>query len=833
MFQPTSTSLWNGIADRAKELNVNLITINGERIGDNVDFNYNSNILYKFINKTNIDGIITWASSIGTYISKDELKAFHDSYKPIPTITLSIIIDGYPSILVDNYNSMKNQITHLVKDHGYKKIGFIRGPENYYYAEERLRAYKDALSENGINIEEELITEPSLFNVNTGIKAVSYFIDELKLKPKKDIDAIVGVSDEIAIITLKELQNRGIKIPQEIALVGFNNNLNCKTVNPALTSIDIYFHNLGKIAVEKLIELINGNTIDDITVVPSKIYYRESCGCVNKAYTEINYDFNEKNRKENIINDFLSNREYFISEIKEVFLNFFPDDTSQILSIEFIDKFFEDIKNKNNDIFINYFRKLLISHSNIRFDFFNWESIITKFYNLINSLKISDCHDMLYFQQIIHQSRITIQIVIDYYFIKEKIDNQNKTYKLLDLGQYVTTNLEINDLVKTLNNGLQNLNIEGCYIFIYEDEKNLLKKINNVFAYDSKSNRNNRVFKMKKGEYIPEKLLKMKESLSLVVMSLYFKTRNIGYIIYKHTSANSTFYHSLKGQISSCLESIITINKLRESQKNRIDLYENIKEKNNQLNETMKALWGEMELAKKLQTTILPERINIPGYKIDAFLIPAEEIKGAFYDIIDINEDSYWINIGDVTGKGVTVGLILMMIQTCNINTIMHNPEINPDDMLNTINKVLYYSINDRLKLNNSLTSCYIKFNKNGDFYHSGLHEKILIFRADKNEVEEINTFGAAVGVREDIFDFISVDNFKLNKNDLILLYTKGLILMKEDQDKKKSMDQLKELLKNYSSNEPDFIIAKIVEELYEFKNIQTDDIALVLLKKE
>jgi len=338
---------------------------------------------------------------------------------------------------------------------------------------------------------------------------------------------------------------------------------------------------------------------------------------------------------------------------------------------------------------------------------------------------------------------------------------------------------------------------------------------------------------MKRYEYIPEKLLTTKECLSLVVMSLFFKSRNIGYIIYKHTLASGAVYHSLRGQISSSFESIITINKLRESQKDRIDLYENIKEKNSQLNETMKALWGEMELAKKLQTTILPEKINIPGYKIDAFLIPAEEIKGAFYDIIDINDDSYWINIGDVSGKGVSVGLILMMIQTCNINTIIHNPDISPDDMLNTINRVLYFSINDRLKLNNSLTSCYIKFNKNGDFFHSGLHEKILIYRADKNIVEEINTSGVAVGVREDIFDFISIDNFKLNKNDLLLLYTKGLILMKENQNKKKSMDYLKELFKNYSGNEPDFIIAKIVEELYEFKNIQTDDIALVILKKE
>ena len=120
-----------------------------------------------------------------------------------------------------------------------------------------------------------------------------------------------------------------------------------------MTSIDIYFHNLGKIAVEKLMELIRGNTIDEITVVPSKIYYRESCGCVNKAYKDINNIFNVSKGNDKLINGFLKNRENFISEIKGVLLTFLSDDTAELLSLDIADKFIEDLKKNINNISLN------------------------------------------------------------------------------------------------------------------------------------------------------------------------------------------------------------------------------------------------------------------------------------------------------------------------------------------------------------------------------------------------------------------------------------------------------------------------------------------------
>ena len=101
------------------------------------------------------------------------------------------------------------------------------------------------------------------------------------------------------------------------------------------------------------------------------------------------------------------------------------------------------------------------------------------------------------------------------------------------------------------------------------------------------------------------------------------------------------------------------------------------------------SIWSELELAKRIQTALLPNKQRIRGYEIAATMIPAKEVGGDYYDIIETEKGDRWVTIGDVSGHGVDSGLIMMMAQTCILSKINFNGSCGPAEMLNAINSTL------------------------------------------------------------------------------------------------------------------------------------------------
>ena len=110
-------------------------------------------------------------------------------------------------------------------------------------------------------------------------------LDERKLHPGVDFDAIVTASDLLALGALDELQRRGTRIPEEVALVGFNDRVESKFTTPPLTSVRLPFYEQGRRAVELLLALLAGEQIPDRVTLPAKLKIRRSCGCLPPTVT--------------------------------------------------------------------------------------------------------------------------------------------------------------------------------------------------------------------------------------------------------------------------------------------------------------------------------------------------------------------------------------------------------------------------------------------------------------------------------------------------------------------------------------------------------------------
>jgi DNA-binding LacI/PurR family transcriptional regulator len=220
--------LWSGVLETAQERGANLLGFAGGHLNDPFEFNARSNVLYELIDKERVDGLIVWASSLGSYVSPEAIRSFCSSYRPLPIVRIGMALAGIPSIVLDSYQGMREAIVHLVEVHGRRRLAFIHGPEGHRDAVERYRAYTDVLEEYGLPFIPDMVSPPYGWAEQGGIDAIRVLFDQRQARP----DAVVAVNDRLAFGALQALRMRGVHVPDDVALVGFNNEPVCRLVTP-------------------------------------------------------------------------------------------------------------------------------------------------------------------------------------------------------------------------------------------------------------------------------------------------------------------------------------------------------------------------------------------------------------------------------------------------------------------------------------------------------------------------------------------------------------------------------------------------------------------------
>lgn len=261
---------------------------------------------------------------------------------------------------------------------------------------------------------------------------------------------------------------------------------------------------------------------------------------------------------------------------------------------------------------------------------------------------------------------------------------------------------------------------------------------------------------------------------------------------------------------------------------------EELEASNEALVQTRDALWGEMELARKIQTVLLPCEPAMNDYDVTAYTKPADEVGGDYYDIINAGGRD-WLVIGDVSGHGVTAGLIMMMAQTAIHTTLEQNPEIPPSRLLTLINRVITGNIK-MMSENKYMTITVFASHQGGRFIFSGLHLDILIYRTSTGNVETYQTNGMWIGIMDDIQSMIEDQTLILEPNDVMLIYTDGItesFLKGVDEDQRDYFgdDRLTEILLQLGERSGLEIKDGILKALQDFHVI--DDISLVVIKRK
>ncbi len=140
-----------------------------------------------------------------------------------------------------------------------------------------------------------------------------------------------------------------------------------------------------------------------------------------------------------------------------------------------------------------------------------------------------------------------------------------------------------------------------------------------------------------------------------------------------------------------------------------------------------------MKLAMIIHTALLPQNPGIKGYDIAIHMTPAKQVGDDYYDIINFDEMD-WIVIGDVSGHGLPAGLVMMILQT-SIKTVLYQfPNLHPSSLLKVVNRVITGNIR-ALGENKYITLTALSCVNDGNFFFSGLHEDIVIYRKKLRDI--------------------------------------------------------------------------------------------------
>lgn len=241
----------------------------------------------------------------------------------------------------------------------------------------------------------------------------------------------------------------------------------------------------------------------------------------------------------------------------------------------------------------------------------------------------------------------------------------------------------------------------------------------------------------------------------------------------------------------------------------------------------------EMALARTIQTSVLPQTFDLPGFDVSAIMMPAEEVGGDFYEFRPAGDGSAWMGIGDVTGHGVTSGLIMMMAQS--MFTMMceqTNGQVSPARFLTLLNRAMFYNLKSRLAQDKFMTMVIARLHRDGRIVFAGAHTDVLIYRAASTTVERIATDGIWLGISEDIEAATKDRTVTLERGDVALFHTDGVTEARNGTGECFDMERLTRKLTEMHKKPASVIVTDIAHAAWRWAGTPTDDVSLLVVKR-
>jgi len=210
----------------------------------------------------------------------------------------------------------------------------------------------------------------------------------------------------------------------------------------------------------------------------------------------------------------------------------------------------------------------------------------------------------------------------------------------------------------------------------------------------------------------------------------------------------------------------------------------------------------ELEIAQRIQTSILPKAMRVPGLSLSAQMVPATEVGGDYYDVIPC-ADGCWIGVGDVAGHGLSAGLVMLMVQSAFAALVRTLPEATPRQLVVALNQLIFDNVRNRLGSDEHVTFTALRYFPDGRLIFAGAHEPILIHRQATRRCDLVETPGTWLGVIPDISRATTDTVVQLSPGDVVVLYSDGVLEAASATGQQLGMERLKDAILRSVSLDP------------------------------
>jgi len=637
-IEQISWDVWAGADDAARENDVNLICIPGGVLRSTLDFEAQANVLYDLVDAENLDGLVVWGGGVGQFVAPEEIKAFCDQYRPLPIVNAALPLEGIPSVLVDNYQGMREVMTHLLQVHNYRHIAFIRGPQGHLEAEERYRAYAKALTEHGITPDPNLVA-PGQFSRLSGMEAVGLFLDQQNLRPQTDLEAIVAVDDDTAIGAMGALRDRGIHVPGDIAVVGFDNIGEGWYAKPSLTTVPSLAYEQARRATEMVVALMDGEKVPDRVSVPTHLIVRQSCGCLDPAVAQAAAEPMAAT-SESFEAALAERREEILFEMVQS-MGAPATGLDLGLAQRFANAFAVELKGESPGIFLStlneIMRQVVAAGSKVT----AWQGILSTLRRHALPYLASGEEALSRAENLWQQARVMIGGEAERAQAYRTFQEQQRAETLYAVGQALVASANMAELMDVLARELPRLDIRSCYLSLYEDPRSPTEWARLILAYDEKGRAELETGgqRFPSHELAPGRIPRRRNRYSMALAPLYFRETQLGFALLEMSSKDATIIEPLRAQISSALH--------------KTSLVQQVEDRGKALQEVNYAL---QRRAIQLETSTEVGRVITSIFDVDQLLNQTVNLirdRFGFYHagIFLLDETGRWAVLKEATGR--------------------------------------------------------------------------------------------------------------------------------------------------------------------------------------
>ncbi len=548
-----------GMMKAAADYDLNFINFAGAikySLFDDIDFisHYLKN--FRFMKSPLVDGLVTWASSLCSFLDNKTVINTFNALKPLPMVDIGYLdIDGIPCIRIDNTSSIALIMDHLINTHKYRHFVFIGSKISEPHIR-RLEAYQTELKKYGISeLPNSTYMTKTMDSIDIAM-AVNQLCSAYNLKDHSEIDCIITTSDIIAEIVIEELDKRGINVPKDVSITGFNNQYNGITARSPVTTMDLEYFKRGYAAVELLIDrIMNPEVKYETRLVPTSLLIRQSCGCFEENIVDagstvqnLNISPISPNSSEEEV------RNYLFLQAR----NIFPQQTETEIT-ELVDSVFNDIYEQNSpSSMLRWFQRLL---QNIRKDstLVNSElqQNITNLRKVILPMVRDDEEQFTHIENVFHQLRSLVSVFIEY----DTLSTRENSYLMNNMSQIAmnfasaTTGKQIQDVLRYQ---LSEMEIPGI-ILCLSDNMTLDLSSSNIeliLPEPPMDIKEKLPFKVYDPTCIPKSFFPQGRRYSLMLEILYHADRYFGYSFLEIGTQNISVYDTVRMLLSNALHAV-------------------------------------------------------------------------------------------------------------------------------------------------------------------------------------------------------------------------------------------------------------------------------------